>query len=94
MANNRTDLDKVKDALRIPSSVTAYDDELAALLASAEIIAISAGVDLATVDPEIMTTLKILYAKGTFGARADAERSLKTFEAIIKQQALIRPEEA
>ena len=71
-------LDKVKAALRI--STDAFNDELADLIASAELDLGIAGVVLPTELDEICDRAVITYCKFMFGLPEDADRLKRSYD--------------
>lgn len=83
-------LSVIKTALRVPSSVTMYDDELNALIEAATAIMSGAGVDLERESVDVINAACICYVKANFGSRADADRNGTAFNSIVKQRALVK----
>ena len=71
-------LDKVKMGLRI--STTAYDEELADLIAAAQLDLGIAGVEVPSTLDEIVTRAIITYCKMSFGLPEDYDRLKKSYD--------------
>lgn len=71
-------LDKVKMGLRIKTS--AYDEELADLIAAAQLDLGIAGVEVPSTLDEIVTRAIITYCKMSFGLPEDYDRLKKSYD--------------
>lgn len=71
-------LDKVKMGLRIKT--TAYDEELADLIAAAQLDLGIAGVEVPSTLDEIVTRAIITYCKMSFGLPEDYDRLKKSYD--------------
>ena len=71
-------LDKVKMGLRI--STTAYDEELADLIAAAQLDLGIAGVEVPSTLDEIVTRAIITYCKMSFGLPEDYDRLKMSYD--------------
>ena len=71
-------LDKVKMGLRIKT--TAYDEELADLIAAAQLDLGIAGVEVPSTLDEIVTRAIITYCKMHFGLPEDADRLKRSYD--------------
>ena len=71
-------LDKVKMGLRIKT--TAYDEELADLIAAAQLDLGIAGVEVPSTLDEIVTRAIVTYCKMSFGLPEDYDRLKKSYD--------------
>lgn len=87
MAEKEQMLDACRDALRIPSDVTDYDDEIADLIDAARAAMCAGGVSVDKSQDDSDGTVRLaikVFCKANFGMdNPDADRYMHTFEELV-----------